>query len=105
MIGEINSLHPVFRLAVDRILHDMRAKGWDPVIGSGMRSNEEQAALYAQGRSDLATVNRLRQRAGLGSISSSDNARTVTNAPPASSFHNAPQRPFSFDGTRIEMIT
>ena len=42
MIGEIKTLHPVFKLAVERILTEMGGKGWDPVIGSGMRTNEQR---------------------------------------------------------------
>lgn len=87
MIGEIKSLHPVFRIAIDNILKDMRAKGWDPVIGSGMRSNEQQDALFAQGRQPLEEVNRLRIRVGLPPIKASQNTR-VTNARGGQSNHN-----------------
>jgi hypothetical protein len=57
MIGEIKSLHPVFRVKVNQILIEMRSKGSDAVIGSGMRTLEQQAALYAQGREPLNKVN------------------------------------------------
>ena len=36
MIGEIKSLHPAFKMAVDRILDAMCARGWDAVIGSAI---------------------------------------------------------------------
>ena len=88
MIGEIETLHPAFRLAVDRILHSMRARGWDPVIGSGMRTYEQQNALFAQGRRDLAHVNSLRKGAGLPPISAADNSKTVTKAKGGQSNHN-----------------
>jgi len=78
MIGEIRTLHPAFRLAVDRILHSMRARGWDPVIGSGMRTYEQQDALFAQGRRDLTHVNSLRKRAGLPPISAPGGTSLIT---------------------------
>lgn len=88
MIGEIKSLHPVFRAAVDQIISDMKAKGWDPVIGSGMRTNEQQDALYAQGRQGLDQVNALRLRARLPPIAAPANKSTVTNARGGQSNHN-----------------
>src|SRR3954463_539382 len=88
MIGETKTLHPAFRLAIDRILHGMRARGWDPVVGSGMRTYEEQNALFAQGRQDLHHVNALRIRAGLPPISEAENKVTVTKARGGQSNHN-----------------
>jgi peptidoglycan LD-endopeptidase CwlK len=88
MIGEVKSLHPAFRLALDRIFVGMRARGWDPVIGSGMRTHEQQNALFAQGRHTLNKVNSLRARAGLPSISAVDNTHRVTNARGGQSNHN-----------------
>ena len=88
MIGETKSLHPAFKIAVDRILTAMRARGWDATIGSGMRTLEQQAALFAQGRESLERVNCLRDDAGLPPISASENKDTVTNARPGQSNHN-----------------
>src|SRR5450755_4677982 len=88
MIGEIKSLHPAFKMAVDQILRGMEAKGWDATIGSGMRTMQQQAALFAQGRESLDQVNILRRRAGLSPISASDNGGTVTDARPGKSNHN-----------------
>lgn len=88
MIGEVKSLHPVFRMVVDRILKEMNGKGRDAVIGSGMRSHEEQAALYAQGRESLDKVNSLRKQVGFSKISPSENKGKVTNAKPGQSNHN-----------------
>lgn len=87
MIGEVKTLHPVLRLAVDRILSDMRAKGWDAVIGSGMRSDKEQDALFAKGRAPLPQVNARLKEAGLPAISAKDNI-IVTKAKGGESFHN-----------------
>ena len=88
MIGETKSLHPAFKIAVDRILTAMRVRGWDATIGSGMRTLEQQAALFAQGRESLKRVNSMRNGAGLPPISASDNKGTVTNARPGQSNHN-----------------
>src|SRR5260370_1344940 len=88
MIGETKSLHPAFKMAVDRILTAMRARGWDATIGSGMRTLEQQAALFAQGRESLERVNSLRDDAGLPPISASENKDTVTNARPGQRNHN-----------------
>jgi hypothetical protein len=88
MIGEITTLHAAFKLAVDQIMVDMRARGWDPVIGSGMRTNEEQDALYAQGRKPLKTVNSLRSGVGFAPIRAADNAKPVTKARGGKSNHN-----------------
>jgi len=88
MIGETRTLHPAFRMAIDRILHDMRERGWDPVIGSGMRTNEQQDALFAQGRRPLKEVNELRKQAGLPPISAQANKGTVTPLKGGQSNHN-----------------
>src|SRR3974390_143076 len=96
MIGNVNSLHPAFKAAIDRILRDMKAKGWDPIIASGMRSPEEQKALYAQGRDSLENVNKLRLRAKLSPIKALENSK-VTNAKSGRSYHNLPEL-LVFDG-------
>jgi peptidoglycan L-alanyl-D-glutamate endopeptidase CwlK len=88
MIGEVQSLHPVFRGAVEAILADMRGLGWDPAIGSGMRTNEEQDALYAQGRKPLKDVNTLRKNVGWSPLSAAANKGKVTRAPGGMSNHN-----------------
>jgi peptidoglycan L-alanyl-D-glutamate endopeptidase CwlK len=88
MIGQIDTLHPVFKLAVDNILLGMRERGWDAVIGSGMRTHEQQDALYAQGRQSLADVNALRTNAGLPSITADENKGKVTRAKGGQSNHN-----------------
>jgi peptidoglycan L-alanyl-D-glutamate endopeptidase CwlK len=90
MIGELNSLHPAFRLAVERILSEMRRQGWDPAIGSGMRTDDQQDALYAQGRQPLQSVNALRHGVGWPAISSAANKK-VTNAKGGQSNHNQRQ--------------
>jgi peptidoglycan L-alanyl-D-glutamate endopeptidase CwlK len=88
VIGDLKRLHPVFRHAVDQILNDMRSKGWDPVIGSGMRTNAQQDALYAQGRQSLEQVNALRLRGKLPHRSVAENMHPVTDAKGGQSNHN-----------------
>lgn len=58
------------------------------LIYFGFRSNEEQSALYAQGRNDLITVNSLRKKANMQPITSQENLKKVTNAPAGKSKHN-----------------
>jgi peptidoglycan L-alanyl-D-glutamate endopeptidase CwlK len=90
MIGSNRRLHPAFRAAVDHILRDMKVKGWDPIIGSGLRSAEEQQALYAQGRESLNHVNNLRLRAKLPPIRAQENSK-VTRLKSGMSYHNVPE--------------
>lgn len=87
MLGEIKTLHPAFKMIVDQILDAMRAKGWDAVIGSGMRTLKQQAALYAQGRESLTKVNELRREAEMVPISAAENG-IVTHAKAGESNHN-----------------
>lgn len=54
---------------------------------SGLRSNEEQRAIYAQGRQTLVQVNALRKLAALAPISLKANV-IVSKAPPGKSKHN-----------------
>lgn len=54
----------------------------------GFRSDQEQLALYVQGRAPLYEVNMQRIRANLTPITGAENERTVTNAKPGQSNHN-----------------
>lgn len=101
MIGQVKILHPAFRAAVDHILNDMRSKGWDPIIGSGMRNAEEQNALYAQGRESLQHVNELRLRAKLPPLKQAENLKPVTYAKSGSSYHNLPEMLVGDGGSRV----
>ena len=101
MIGEIKSLNPAFKLTVDRILIDMRAKGWDAVIGSGMRTMQQQAALFAQGRESLDKVNIMRRQAGLPPTT--ENTK-VTHARPGTSKHNLTTSLLFSGGSTFEVM-
>lgn len=73
-------MHP--RVAAKAIKLQQRAKerfGLRIIITDTLRTQAEQAALYAQGRLSVAEVNRLRRIVGLAGITQSQN-RIVTNA-------------------------
>ena len=53
-----------------------------------LRTNDEQAALYAQGREDITQVNKLRRFANLPAIGDRENSRKVTDSPSGYSWHN-----------------
>jgi peptidoglycan LD-endopeptidase CwlK len=55
-------------------------------VTQGLRSNAEQAALYAEGRIPIDQVNALRVKVGWAAISVAN--RTVTDAQPGYSWHN-----------------
>ncbi len=101
MIGDICSLHPVFKAAVDGILRDMKSWGWDPIIGSGLRTPAQQEALYAQGRESLEHVNALRLRAKLPLISKKENLNVVTHSKAGKSYHNMPEAILAEGKTRV----
>ena len=104
MIGETKSLHPAFQIAVNRIIDAMKAKGWDPIIGSGMRTREQQDALFAQGRRGLEQVNALRVRAGLPRITARANQGTVTNARGGQSNHNLTESFLAHDHSAVDIV-
>ena len=53
-----------------------------------LRSFAEQAALYAQGRETLASVNAKRKTAGMAPLTAAQNKAKVTNAQAGLSIHN-----------------
>jgi peptidoglycan L-alanyl-D-glutamate endopeptidase CwlK len=56
-------------------------------ITMGVRTDQEQGALYCQGRQPLDYVNTLRAAVGWAPITAEANGRTVTNAKPGYSWH------------------
>lgn len=40
--ADVRALDPQFQAPVERVMERLRAKGWDPVIASGLRTQEEQ---------------------------------------------------------------
>lgn len=65
---KLTDLHPLMQPIVTRLLANARAAGIDLLVTCTYRSNAEQAALYAIGRTKPG--------------------RIVTNAKPGSSYHN-----------------
>ena len=69
--------------------------GLVPRLGETYRSPEVQRAYYAQGRQPLAEINRLRTRAGLPLIGTTEAGRIITKAQPGQSAHGfLPARAF-----------
>lgn len=81
MSRDINLLHPKVReqalqlraLAKERL-------GLNIIFTQTLRSEEEQQALYSQGRSSLDITNNLRAKAGLAPITEAENKKIVTKA-------------------------
>ena len=68
MSRKLTDLHPAMQPFATKFLAACRAEGIDLLVTCTLRSNEEQAALYAQGRTKPGKV--------------------VTNAKPGQSMHN-----------------
>lgn len=66
--SRIAKLEPQIQLLARRLLEDARAAGIELVVTQGLRTMEEQAALYAQGRTAPGNI--------------------VTKAKPGTSWHN-----------------
>jgi len=58
--------------------HVMEEAGLDYSVTCTARTDEEQAALYAQGRKTVQEVNALRAEAGMPPITAEENSRKVT---------------------------
>ena len=86
--AHLATCHQVLADKIRALLAGAELKGCPMRITQSWRNMEVQAALYAQGRDDLITVNGLRAGIGLSPISSIENGATVTNAPPGDSMHN-----------------
>lgn len=90
-LDRIETLHPKWRDTVRQAYleaNNKLGKGARLRISYATRTNEVQAALYAQGRSTLAEINRLRKIAGMNPIDAVEAKKVVTNAKPGQSFHN-----------------
>ena len=87
MSTKLEDLAPMVCAAALKALSELKAAGVQFVVTYTLRTEKEQAALYAQGRSPLSEVNALRKAAGLYEIKEylgkdkkvhSDNDYTVT---------------------------
>jgi len=83
---KIDDLHESVRDKAKAFLHECGEQGIAILITCTLRSMEEQAALYAQGREDTAKVNELRKLAGMPPLGPENGI--VTNARPGYSLHN-----------------
>ena len=80
MSRSISDLKPRVTAAAARALADLSSRGVKVVVTSTLRTEAEQAALYAQGRGPLDAVNAKRKAAKMHAITESENKYTVTNA-------------------------
>jgi peptidoglycan L-alanyl-D-glutamate endopeptidase CwlK len=80
MSRRIDDLFPFMAALAEALIERCALQGIRIQITSTLRTAEEQAAIYAQGREPLAEVNRLRREAGLMPITEAENQKTVTNA-------------------------
>jgi peptidoglycan LD-endopeptidase CwlK len=80
MSTKISDLVPEVSAVAQRCVNALITAGIPHAVTSTLRTVEEQAALYAQGRLPLDRVNDLRKAAGLYAIGAEDNTYTVTNA-------------------------
>jgi peptidoglycan L-alanyl-D-glutamate endopeptidase CwlK len=78
MSKALADLLPDVQIKATAALANLKARGIPYVVTYTLRTYAEQAALYAQGRQDLLTVNSLRDVAGLPHIGQADNSYIVT---------------------------
>jgi len=83
---KIDDLHEIVSGKARVFLRKCAEQGVEVLVTCTLRSNEEQEALYAQGREDVAKVNQLRRIAGMPPLGSEN--RIVTHARPGYSLHN-----------------
>jgi peptidoglycan L-alanyl-D-glutamate endopeptidase CwlK len=85
---DIKLLHPQIQPKADKLVQlawerfKLRVK-----VTMTLRNNAEQSALFAKGRLDLASVNRMMSLAGMPAISSKENIIVTKAASAADSFH------------------
>lgn len=88
MSTKLDDLVPSACGAAFHALNELKRDGVQVVVTSTLRTKDEQAALFAQGRKSLEEVNALRKKAGMYEIKEylgkdkkihSDNEYTVTN--------------------------
>lgn len=75
---DIEALQPGLADAVRSAFNAFKANGLNVGIVETNRSQDVQDAYYAQGRESLETVNALRKKAGLYTLTPAENTRVVT---------------------------
>lgn len=81
------TVHPTCASKVRALLLSCATAKCPMKITQSRRSRELQAAYWAQGRHPLNEVNALRRAVGLTALTTGENQRKVTNAPPGTSMH------------------
>ena len=85
---DLNELSGPVQAKASAMLDACKAAGLDILITCTYRSEEEQNALYLQGRAPLAVVNDVRAKVRLAPITEEENGRRVTNAKAGQSYHS-----------------
>lgn len=80
--------HPELSKRIQQLAQLCEADGVTFRVTMVLRSYNEQAALYAQGRQDLATVNEMRGAVNWAPITENENEEVVTHAAAGQSAHN-----------------
>jgi len=77
-------VHPTLAFLIHQLAEQMS----EPIgVTQGLRNAKTQAALYAQGRQSLDSVNSLRAIAGMSPLDVDENISPVTDAKPGYSWH------------------
>lgn len=79
MSTRLSDLRYSVRQMAEAAFQELEAKGIRFACTSTLRTVEEQAALFAQGRKPIAEVNALRAKAKLYQLAPRENTYTVTN--------------------------
>ena len=82
------AVHPVLCARVTEFLTDLEAKHGEFRVTQGLRTMNEQNALWYQGRKSLLTVNGARAAVRWAAITDIENRKTVTDAQAGYSAHN-----------------
>lgn len=77
-----SGLHPVLLVLLEKLetAYALAYPGERLLETSGLRSDKQQVALYAQGRHPLDFVNTIRKFAGMGPVNAVENGHVVTHA-------------------------
>jgi D-alanyl-D-alanine carboxypeptidase. len=79
LITNVDRLKPELAKRVHNMLDYCKEKNVAVIVIETLRTIEVQTAYKAQGRESLETVNDLRRKAGLWTITAEENKRTITN--------------------------
>lgn len=83
-LKRLSLVHPVLAEKIKQLEKNL---GWPLGVTQGLRTSEEQLALWSQGRATLVLVNVLRAKVGWAPITEAVNQARVTNAKPGESYH------------------